>query len=285
MMDKTKGMIWIASYPRSGNTWTRLFIANLLSRGIDHSNPLSLLKFQRNHVEKKYVDQMVGFNILSLSISEWKTMRPEIYRREYELQTQSNFYKTHQAYQYFENGNPLIAPETMFGFIYLIRNPLDVAVSLSNFCQKSIDTIIEVMREKNPIFLRASPYMNESVLSWSDNVKSWIEAKNIDGLVLRYEDMKLFPQETFTKLVNFLNIKKTENEILDAVKNVSFNRLKQSEAKYGFAEIGPDLNFFRKGVVGDWKNMLHDYQVKQIIADHGEMMNQFGYLDEHDNPC
>ncbi len=285
MMDKTKGMIWIASYPRSGNTWTRLFIANVLSSESNHSNPLSLLKFQSKHIFKTYADQVFGFDILSLSKAEWNSLKHEIYRREYELQTESGFYKTHQAYQYSENGSPLIPLETMFGFIYIIRNPLDVAVSLCNFSQEPIDKIIELMASEIQDLFWSAPYMSEGVFSWSSNVKSWIEAKNIDGLVLRYEDMKLFPQEVFTKLANFLNLKKTEEEILQAIETVSFDKLQQSEAKHGFAESQSIINFFRKGIIGDWKNVLHDYQVKKIIADHGEVMKKFGYLDEHDNPC
>ncbi|MDX2346301.1 MAG: sulfotransferase domain-containing protein, partial [Legionella sp.] len=98
-------------------------------------------------------------------------------------------------------------------------------------------------------------------------------------LVLRYEDMKLKPIETFTKAVKFLKIKADAKSIKSALAYSDIKRLQALEQQHGFQEKPPKTaSFFRKGIVGDWKNNLTPNQINQIIQNHSEIMEAYDYL-------
>ena len=123
------------------------------------------------------------------------------------------------------------------------------------------------------------------LLSWSMHVSSWINEKNLNVLVLRYEDMKLKPYETFTRAVHFLQLDVTPSAINQAIDYAHIDALQQQEAVIGFKEKPAYVKqFFRKGIVGDWKQTLSEQQIQKISRDHQEVMKTFGYLDTEGMP-
>lgn len=281
-MTQARGIYWLSSYPKSGNTWFRIFLANLLYAD-DSPMDINLVEYLINDqmtTSRQWVDKACGFDSALLTHDELDELKPTLYSA-YGLAHPVSYHKLHKAYTYLDNGTPLIPAEGCLGAIYFIRNPLDVAISLANHFLCSIDDAIDIM--SNHDF--ALYPLRQKFLSWSKHVASWVEAKHVNVCMLRYEDMVFEPQASFTKAVEFLALDVTKEKISQAISNSEFNKLKQVEEDVGFFEKPPRLErFFRKGIVGDWKNALNDEQIERVIEEHGKMMQRFGYLDEAKSP-
>ena len=282
-MPGSNGIFWLASYPKSGNTWFRIFLANLLNPS---QEPIDL-----NHINtgaiaslRGWVDDALGFDSADLSHDELDALRPEVYAW---LGAQSEcvgYHKIHDAYTYLDNGLPLMPTAGCLGALYFIRNPLDVAISFANHSNCSIDQSIERMGNSTFAFckgqLRQHNQLRQWLLSWSMHVQSWAKAQNMRCLVLRYEDMVSDPLTTFSKAVDFLKIEASLEAIANAIDHAKIETLQALEEKGGFSEKPAKVaRFFRKGIAGDWKNTLTEAQVNQVLQDHGETMREYGYLD------
>jgi len=170
-----------------------------------------------------------------------------------------------------------------------VRNPLDVAISFSHRCHCSIDQAIANMGKPDFKFCgnpkRQANQLRQWLLSWSKHVNSWADARDINQLIVRYEDMKLKPLATFTRVAEFLQLPGDEKAVAEALEKSAFDKLQQQEKDKGFVEKPPKHeSFFRKGIVGDWQQTLTQAQIEQIIQDHRDVMQRFGYLDVADKP-
>lgn len=287
-MNRTKGIFWLASYPKSGNTWFRVFLANLINLSSKEKSPIYL-----NHVNdlindhittsRSWVNEACGYNTVDLTDEELDALLPTLFSQYHEKQSTITYHKNHRAYSYLSDNQPLIPLNNCLGAIYFIRNPLDVAISLANHFNLSIDDAIKMMGDKS-FALRYFP-LRQLLFSWSMHVDSWVESGASNLLVLRYEDMLLKPLETFTKATNFLQFKASVPLIEEAITCSSFDKLKQFENEIGFLDKPPQLkHFFRKGIAGDWKTTLNKNQIEKIITEHGEVMKKFGYLTKAYEP-
>ncbi len=284
----SSGIYWLASYPKSGNTWLRIFLNNLLA---NRNEPVNINELQADSSiasSRSWIDEVLGFDSADLTDNEIECLRPAVYR--WSLQDEKVLYcKIHDAYTYTPDGEPLVSREATLGGLYLLRNPLDIAVSLAAHWQCSIDQAIQAMgcasSSAVPQKKRLHFQVQQKLLSWSDHVTSWVDAEGLNREVIRYEDMKAKPLETFSRAAVFLGLPAEPERIEKALRFSAFNELQQQETTTGFKEIvHPNQRFFRKGIVGDWKHSLTEPQVQKIIADHFEIMQRFGYIDEHENP-
>ena len=285
----TKKIFWLSSYPKSGNTWLRIFLFKIhqltnQSVVLDELNGIGLMPTGRT-----WLNNFLGFDSGYLTDNEMDVIRNELSQWFAALQKDTLYYKAHEAYLYFPDNTPKVPVMNSLGVVYLVRNPLDVTVSLANHYNCSIDKAIEHMN--NLTFEIAGlpyghqPRVKQMYQSWSLHVKSWLEAKDINRLVVRYEDMKQQPLETFTSIVKFLNLDVSTETVQQALEQSRFEKLQAIEAESGFSEAPTHGNrFFRKGIVGDWKNTLTEEQVNRIVSAHSEVMKTLGYLDENGNP-
>lgn len=287
-MDAKKGIFWLASYPKSGNTWFRIFLANVLKPS---ETPIELNDIQTGAIAsaRQWVDETLGFDSASLSHDEIDRLRPLVYQWHSEHLEGAGYHKIHDAYTYLENTTPLIPQRGTLGALYFIRNPLDVAISYANHSNCSIDEAIAHMGKPSHAFCKGKykqhNQLRQKLLSWSMHVNSWTKATDIRICVLRYEDMKQNPLSTFTKAAEFLELGASIQAIKQALSHAHIEKLQRQEEQSGFKEKPAKVSrFFRKGNVGDWQNTLSLSQVNQIIEDHGEVMQQFGYLDTNHQP-
>ena len=287
-MPAKQGIFWLASYPKSGNTWFRIVLANLMNTSTE---PVDLNQLHTGAIAsaRGWIDEALGFDSANLSHDELDQLRPAAYQWHSEQSTSVGYHKIHDAYTRVDSGMPLIPAEGCLGALYFIRNPLDVVISFANHSSCSIDQAIENMGNKKFAFCkgkhRQHNQLRQWLLSWSLHAQSWATAQDINVLMLRYEDMKQNPLATFTKAIEFLQLDSSQDDIKRALSNASIEKLQQQEAQSGFNEKPAKVGrFFRKGIVGDWQNTLTPAQINQIINDHGEMMQQHGYLDAHQNP-
>ena len=280
---KMNGITWLVSYPKSGNTWFRVFLANLQE---EKKSPAEINRLNRTLIAsaRPIFDDTVGFESSDLTADEIDSLRPEIYEHIACNSEETQFMKVHDAYTYITDDTPLFPSKASCGAIYLMRNPLDVAVSLAHHSGWDYSQSIRNMADDQAAFCRNQKRLHnklkQKLLSWSHHVLSWMEAPGIDVCFLRYEDMKQKPLETFEKAVKFLEFDYGRDKIQKAIDLSSFEELQRQEKENGFREKNAITElFFRKGKVGSWREELNDKQVKQIISDHGAVMRRYGYLD------
>lgn len=277
------GIIWLASYPKSGNTWLRIFLSNLLDHGSTPSN-INDLRVNRLSQDRRVFDEVVGLDSIDLTFEEIDFLRPEVYRFLASHTKQTLYIKCHDAYNFLPNGQPIFPPDISKA-IYIIRNPLDVAVSYSFHIAESIDRIISFMGDANYYIgvsaAKGASVLNQQLSTWSRNVESWVDAPNMEVHVVRYEDLKAKPVETFTKIAHFSGLPSDEESIYKAIQFSDFRLLKSQEQQNDFKEMSlGERSFFREGRSGGWRDYLTKVQVERIIREHGEMMQRFDYLDE-----
>ncbi len=275
-----KNLVWLASYPRSGNTWFRAFLSYLLTG--NQCKDLNHLRINLLASSRVMFDEMAGINASDLLIPEQRNLRPTVFKLLSDQSGELLFLKSHDRFYITRSGTPVFPPDRTFGCIYIVRNPLDVAVSNACYFNKSIDEVILSMN--NPLYAlhsspnRIFPVLEEWLGTWSDHVISWVTSE-IRVHVVRYEDMIGLPVETFMDAVRFLDLKFTEEDVRHAISGTSFETLQRAETQFGFKErLQSCKAFFRNGKAGNWENILTESQIKKITTDHEVVMARFGYI-------
>jgi Sulfotransferase domain len=275
------GIVWLASYPKSGNTWTRAFVHNLVhvtsgESQVQQINDLN--QFSMTSAAKRFFNEILGFSPTDEHLNQIAAARGRV--QQYIADTVEGliFVKTHQALA-VDHGYPTINLVVTAGAIYIIRNPLDVAISYAHHLGRSIDEAIDLMNLKNAETTVNEKQVYELYGSWSQHVLSWTRKPHRAIYVMRYEDMLAEPQKTFGALAQHLLFKPSESELDDAIDRSSFDRLREQEEKEGFRERPEKAErFFREGRTGQWKDVLTPQQIQRIVDAHGEQMQRFGYL-------
>ena len=280
------GIIWLASYPKSGNTWLRAFLANYF---LNPSEPLpvnDLYKFCYGDGFLFLYEEAAGKPKEELTEDELRQLRPQMHRFIADAGPADKFVKTHN-YIGEEGGIPLITPEVTAGAVYVVRNPLDVAISVAHHYQVDFDRAIEILNTPHRV-LYGDPDLQlpDIVGTWTQHVRSWTEAPGLNPHVIRYEDMQAKPGPTFRALAKFLGVPVEPKRLRRAVRFASFDSLAGQEQTLGFNEARPDgaVRFFRRGQSGQWREYLTQDQTDRVIATHSDTMRRFGYLDKKHNP-
>lgn len=278
-----KGIVWIASYPKSGNTWLRIFLHHLIrikrglpagEREIDEIGNTAPSIAGRVEL----FAEVIGKPLAQVSMYDIVLARPKVAEA---MALQANGVlpvKTHSLLgRVFDT--PLINLGVSVGAVYVVRNPLDVVLSMADYLVKPIDGAITSMGAH----LNASPTTDRLTAeiwgTWSENVRSWTTNPPPVIKVVRYEDLLQDPIGNFTAIAEHMRIGAGPAEIEEAVRLASFDVLARTEEAGGFAERPAWIDrFFRVGRAGQWREKLTAEQVDRIVADHGEQMARFGYL-------
>jgi hypothetical protein len=276
-----RNLIWLASYPKSGNTWLRAFLSNLTfqeDKAIDINNMTP--KFRAN--DKVLIEKYADIEPSELTDEELLSLRPKVYAQHSINSPNFPFIKIHDAYFMTNEQEPIVPSNFTFAVVYLIRNPLDIAASLAHHQQKPIDEIIDFMADDHAVINKEKSYYHsqtpEILLSWSKHVESWVNS-GLNILVVRYEDMHEKTFETFSKISKFLKLDFLDSDIQRAIEFSDFQNLKEQEAKNGFIDKNMNApNFFRKGKVGSGEEELSSEQIARIRGTHRVVMEQFKYI-------
>jgi len=224
------GIIWLASYPKSGKTWFRVFLTNL--RG-EKDGPAQINRLNSTPIAsaRGIFDDEAGIEASDMTPDEIDRLRPEIYTHLAEEAEETPFMKVHDAYISNDKNIPLFPKEATAGAIYIIRNALDVVISFADHSAWDYDQAILRMADEEFAFCRQPKRLHhqlrQKLLSWSSHVKSWTEQTPFPVCVLRFEDMKQKPVETFEKAVQFSGLEYGREEILKALKLSSFEELQR----------------------------------------------------------
>jgi len=290
----SKHIFWISSYPKSGNTLIRAIISALFfSR--NGKFQLDQLKhtgqFERrdrlNLIKKINEEEFFNLDQLKILSKYWLTLQN---KENMKIEKGFGFIKSHSSYVSMFN-NWFTTLNNTAGYIYIIRDPRDVAISWSKHANLSYDESINFMlnfnsciewaqtNSKLPDNIKPKTFLS----SWDEHVLSWTK-NNLDvpKLILKYEDLIDKKEEVVKIIIKFFekNFKvkfNSDNEIIaNIVESTSFKKLKSEESKYGFDEASSGA-FFRKGEKNQWKNELNAKQISRLENKFRDFINKFSY--------
>lgn len=278
-----KKIFWLASYPKSGNTWMRVFLTNYLRNG-DFPADINQLDTDPISSARPIFDKYVGVSASELSFEMVDRYRPELYRIYAQEQPQEQlFMKVHDAYHLNEDNEPVFPEDISKGVIYIIRNPLGVAVSFAHHNHSPLSITIKNMNDSGFAFCprndRLQNQLRQKMGSWSDHFRSWVSQEKIPVIVVKYEDMLLNPNKTFGKVVQFCDLPYEEERLNKAIRYSSFEELKKQEMQHGFNEKNPKAeSFFRNGKIGSWREKITSEMEQELVLTHHDTMQKMGYL-------
>ena len=289
--------IWLASYPKSGNTWFRLLIANLRRdspvdiNDLPHSGGMASARAR--------FDTVMMFPSGLLTHAECDRSRPDYYRwtasmhrdegpddRQDTAIDNVQFSKVHDAYTQTSLGEPLLGgPSAASGAILIVRDPRDVASSLANHGGWSIDDAIDFMASPDSGFCnrtdRQPNQLRQQLGGWSRYHAGWLTQGDLPVHRVRYEDLQEDTAATLRGALEFAGVTVTASEIARAVDFAAFDELRGQEDRSGGFREAPRphgaASFFRRGVAGGWHDELTRAQRERIELDHGGMMAGLGY--------
>lgn len=280
-------IVWLASYMKSGNTWLRLLLANLLSNSLE---PVDINDFSLSPWSATWRDTIEDLTLVDsslLSRSEIDALWPYTVRAIAAEAEGLTFMKLHEAYRRDAGGRPLLGDGHGRAAIYVLRDPRDVAVSMSHHNGSTLDKAISTMNScESPADWKAwkgTKQIPQVQLDWSGNVESWVDQRDMPVHVIRYEDMRVDTAAVLHGIVEFLDLDVADDRVEHAVSCSEFRKLQQLESEAGFRER-PALGgrsaapFFRSGRAGAWREVMTAEQETTIINAHRRVMERFGYL-------
>ena len=274
----TRGIVWIASYPKSGNTWVRAFLAACMMK---KQRPLEMADIEAFGIDDYSIlpyEDYLGRPVHGMTYEEVKRNRHNVHRFIIDRLNNLVVMKTHSPASY-RDGTPAMTWDATAGAIYLVRNPLDVVISYSEHLGKSIDETIRHLNSEKTMSTQPNQipfYLG----SWSSHVRGWTEQENLQRVVVRYEDLVANPEPQFRKIAELLGLKLDDAGLQRVLGMTQFERLKQAEQKSGFKEKPPhSKRFFRTGKTKQWLDRLSTEQIRRITSANHAMMERFGYAE------
>ena len=278
-------IIWLASYPKSGNTFLRSLLSAYFfsNHGDFEFNLLKNIKqFPLNEI---FTNIGVDINDKYLVAENYIKAQQEINKNK-ELQ----FWKTHSSFCKMYNKFNFSNLENSIGVIYIVRDPRNVITSFAHHNSKEIEETVELLindltigNEKN----EPEVYMG----SWNFNYNSWkVYNSSNKYFLVKYEDLVNDTKKIFIQTLNFINKVSNINKSIDedkidkAIKTTSFSRMQNLEEQYGFEEAkineitGQKVKFFNLGPKNHWKNSLDEKLRKKIEDKFKKEMLELNYL-------
>ena len=273
-------IVWLSSYPKSGNTWIRSFLSTYLntSDGIFNLSLLDSIKeFPDHNILNKYMDNKNFHNLGEVS-KNWIKVQEFI-----NLKKKHIFLKTHNAFCNI-NGNLFTNSNNTSAFIYVVRDPRNVILSMSNhFGITQEESFKIITNEKHIIYPQIGNELIPATLvsSWGNNYSSWKNCNSIPKIIIKYEDLIHDAEKNFKKIINFLKqkikIEYDEEKIINSARTTQFENLKKIEDEHGF-NAGQKNKFFYLGKKNDWRNLLAKGINDRIIIKFESEMKELEYI-------
>jgi len=256
-------IIWLASYPKSGNTWVRSLLSAYYYSKNGNFN-FELLKNIDVYPQQKYFD--VKIDKPGEINSYWDISQEKIISKK-----KIKILKTHNSLLEL-NGKNFTKPQYTLGIIYIVRDPRNVITSLKNHYDLDYEQSLDFMlNEKKYIYdiREKNDYADFHFLSsWSNHYKSWINNNLFKKMVIKYEDLENDTSKTLKNLIIYTNSLFQVNEKIDeikinnCIKTTSFEILKHKEKKEGFSEnvysekTKKKIDFFHLGSKNKWREVV-----------------------------
>ena len=280
-------IIWISSYPKSGNTYLRSFISSYYfsKKGkFDFDLLLNILQFPSVKFVKKNLN------------SELEASQSWIFNQKQFFDDKNiHFIKTHNTLNEYK-GNSFTSKDISLGAIYIVRDPRNVITSMSNHYSLNYQQAFLKLIDENASLLeksREGDYSNFTFLgSWSSHYKSWKNSNDFKTLFIKYEDLQNKKYETFQKVIQFINLLKKdkskidEKKFINSINSTNFSNLRNKEENEGFEEsvysnTGEKKRFFNLGFNNRWQKILPKDILNKLNKTFQNELNDLGYnLDD-----
>ena len=280
-------IIWIASYPKSGNTWLRSLLSSYFfsKNGVFNFNQLDNIKqFSCKNLNSSEINSS---NYQTIVSKNWIPTQ-EIINKDKKI----HFLKTHNAICSI-NGNSFTNQNNTVAAIYIIRDPRNVITSISNHYNLSLQDSLEFIKNKRKIIFPKKKKINyhddfNFISNWSDHYSSWKNINFAPIKIIKYEDLTRDTNKTFISILEFLSkfikFNFDKSKIKNSIDSTTFDKLAEMEREVGFAESSDStlnskkIRFFHLGNKNTWSNLL-DKNVSQDIDDFFKKeMKTLGYL-------
>ena len=276
-------IIWLASYPKSGNTWVRLFL-NSLIYAPDATLNINETKIGQFPTRKYFRNFSSNTDDVKEIIKNCNNAQSEI-----NLDKKIKFFKTHSAfwkiskYSFTDDKNTI-------GTIHIVRDPRNVITSIKNhYNHESYEKSLKFIKDEDKVIGLKGSKRGEDlptiVSSWRFHYNSWKSITSFKSkyILIKYENLLNNPIDEFTKIAEFIKeiapIKFNEKNILKAIENTSFENLKKQEESRGFKEAPKNNNkFFHLGPKNNWKDLLDKSIKDEIEVSFRNEMKDLGYL-------
>jgi aryl sulfotransferase len=274
--------VWLASYPKSGNTWVRALLAALVDGAVDINRTMSAtIASARTPLER-----LTGLVSSELLPEEVMRLRPlvdaELNARLPEGRSGLWHRKIHDGLFTGLDGAPIVSLAATRAAIYVVRDPRDVAVSYAHQLGVCLADAVQAMgnRAWRMGGGRRSPsrHFSQHLGTWSEHVEGWLDHELFPVLLVRYEDLQEDTAAQLRRMQNVVRRDADDATLRAAVRAARFDELRAQESKDGFRERpGPDRAFFRSGIAGAWRSELPKELAARIEADHHRVMARLGY--------
>ena len=279
-------IIWLASYPKSGNTWVRSIISSLLYSNDGNFNFELMLKVSQFPEKKYFKDFVNDFSNFNEIKESWISAQDKI-----NLDNQIKILKTHQG-KYTVGKNSFTNDQNTLATIYIVRDPRTLISSLSNHYTLPIDSVCDFLTTPQIIGNTKKWEDKETGMQcllgkWNDHYRSWTRNKN-NFLLIKYEDLIQNPETELEKIINFLkkylDVKTNDNKNKKILETTSFKNLKEMEQKGLFRENvlnkkdDSKVNFFHLGPANNWKDNLNEDVKNKIEKNFYNEMKELDYL-------
>ncbi len=278
-------IVWLASYPKSGNTLLRSILSSYFFSNNGEFSFENLYKITQFPLLSHLLSVGVDIN------NEKEVFKNFIKAQELINQEKGNlkFFKTHSSYAKVYDSDFTDLKNTL-GVIYIVRDPRNVVSSLAHHYDYTINEAIETMINKEQFMAKTNLNSKVFIGSWSFNYNSWRKLENQSNyLLIKYEDLINKKKTVMLKVLKFLksigaNIDIDMIKLNRAIKSTEFENMKIKEQKETFTEAvidsktGKRKNFFNLGPKNDWRKYLNKKDLNKIETSFQKDMIDLGYL-------
>lgn len=274
-----RSIIWLASYPKSGNTWTRLFLANYLMNAQEPVPINQAHRFALGDAMVKMYSRVAGKPVDQHDLRLCLKLRDPVLRAIVANNADVNFVKTHNA-RVAPDGVNLIPDRYTRSAVYILRNPLDMVLSYARHYGITHEDAAQKICHRDNGNLPTETTVAQYLSSWDNHVKTWMAYAPWKRLIVRYEDLLEDPETHFTKILELVGVPVEAERLRRAIRFSSFDELSKQEDEQGFIERPEQSEkFFRKGQKDQWKTDLDPALADMIRDKMGDTMKRYGYLE------
>lgn len=281
-------IIWLSSYPKSGNTYLR----SLISAYFYSKDGIFKFDLLKNFIQfpNKFIFEKIGVNFKDQNQQSKSFLKAQQFIHKLGNNNAIQFVKTHSSCA--TTGNyKFLSFETTLGAIHIIRDPRNIVTSYSKHFKKTLEQSTFDITNELTIGLNSKTHPPTYVGPWNFHYNSWKQLNKTNRyLLIKYEELIEDPKKIFEKVLQFIFRLKNLKILIDkkkfenAIASTNFTKMQKLEKKEGFFESILDekkddrINFFNLGKKNDWRNNLDISLINKIENSFQKEMTELNYL-------